>query len=50
MRKALLSLVIILVCNTAYADLLGVEDAQMIVLALKQLQELQNHSTLAIFA
>lgn len=40
MRKALV--ILLLLSTTSHADILGVEDAQMIVIALKQLSALQS--------
>lgn len=44
MKKELLLPIILSLslCSISHADILGVEDAQMIVIALKQLSELQN--------
>lgn len=42
MRKKIASLLLSIITSVSHADLLGVEDAQMIIIALKQLRELQN--------
>ncbi|MBA2649674.1 MAG: hypothetical protein H0U75_08810 [Legionella sp.] len=44
MRKQLIAstLLSLVLCNTTQADIMGVEDAQMILLAMKQLKELRD--------